>query len=103
MPKEELAQPIQPLPEYPDADQIRAYWALSFLYMRAEKYDMLSYRSIRRLIQPPIDLRQVRILDVEGVPRAAPTFAFLSDAAEQKLIAGDMIRPRNGVADPNYG
>ncbi|WP_323769608.1 toxin-activating lysine-acyltransferase [Antarctobacter sp.] len=84
-----------PKPEYPDQDQIAAYGAISFLYMRAPKYDRISFSDIRLLIQPPVDLRFYHIRNIEGVPRAAITWAFLSPEAEAKLINGQMIAPRD--------
>ncbi|MGP6086822.1 toxin-activating lysine-acyltransferase [Antarctobacter jejuensis] len=84
-----------PKPEYPDRDQIAAYGALSFLYMRAPKYDRLAFSDMRLLIQPPIDLRFHFIRHIDGVPRAAITWAFLSAEAEAKLLSGQMIAPRD--------
>lgn len=88
------------MPEYPDEAQIRAYGALSFLYMRAGKYDRISLQDIRRLIQPPVDLRFYHIQDIEGVPRAAITWAFLSAEAEARLIAGQPVAPRDWASGP---
>ncbi|MBT54264.1 MAG: hypothetical protein CMF72_12820 [Mameliella sp.] len=87
--------PDGPKPEYPHQDQITAYGAISFLYMRAPKYDRLAFSDIRLLIQPPVDLRFYFIRQIEGVPRAAITWAFLSPEAEAKLISGQMIAPRD--------
>ncbi|WP_170941088.1 toxin-activating lysine-acyltransferase [Antarctobacter heliothermus] len=84
-----------PKPEYPDQDQIAAYGAISFLYMRAAKYDRIALSDIRLLIQPPVDLRFYHVRNIEGVPRAAITWAFLSPEAEAKLINGQMIAPRD--------
>lgn len=84
---------MQPVPEYPDTDQQLAYGALAFLYMRAPKYDRIALRDIRLLVQPPVDLRFYHVEYIEGVPRAAITWAFLSEAAEAKLIGGQMNAP----------
>jgi len=92
-PETERAAFVRPTPEYPDQDQLSAYGALAFLYMRADKYKRIAFEDMRSLIQPPIDLRFYQTLNIEGVPRAAITWAFLSAAAEVKLTKGEMITP----------
>jgi len=77
--------PREPTPDFPDEAQLRAYGDFTFLYLRAQKYQNHRLRDYRLYLQPPIDLRFFRILRIEGVPRAAITWAFLNEAAEEKL------------------
>jgi len=75
----------QPTPDYPDADQLRAYGDFTFLFLRSEKHANHRLRDYRLYFQPPIDLRFFKILRIDGVPRAGITWAFLNDKAEEKL------------------
>lgn len=89
-------------PEYPDEDQQRTYGALCFLYMRAAKYDAIALRNMRRLMQPPIDLRFYKVLYLDDVPRAAITWAYLTEEAERKLlITGEAIAPADWAGGQN--
>lgn len=93
-PQETTAKPPElPNPEFPSDAAISAYGALSFLYMHSPRHADWSVRALRFLIQPPIDLKQVRIFTYDGVPRAACLWAHLNDDAEQQLMAGQRLRP----------
>ena len=87
-------------PEYPDSGQLEAYGALSFLYMRAPKYDRLAFQDMRRLIQPPIDLRFFHIHKVEGVPRAAITWGYLAPEVEANIAHGRGFAPSDWASGP---
>lgn len=86
--------------EFPSSDAISAYGALCFLYMHSPRHSALSVQNLRRIVQPPIDLRQARIFYYEGVPRAACTWAHLDDKAEQQLLAGQPLAPAQWRSGP---
>jgi len=85
-------------PENPDRSQLAAYGALAFLYLRSERHRGVSLSAARLAIQPAIDLRFNHILEVDGVPRAAVTWAFLGPEAEAKLKAGQRLMPKDWVS-----
>lgn len=87
-------------PEFPSPDAISAYGALSFLYMHSSRHADWSLRDIRRIVQPPIDLKQTRIFYYDGVPRAACTWAHLNDQAERQLLAGAPLKPAQWRCGP---
>ena len=100
-PQETTATPPEvPNPEFPSQDAIQAYGALSFLYMRSPRHAKWPVEALRRIVQPPVDLKQARIFSYEGVPRAAVTWAHLSEEAEQQLLAGELIRPAQWRSGP---
>lgn len=88
-------------PEFPSADAIAAYGALCFLYMHSTRHAGWSVQHLRRIVQPPIDLRQARIFYYDGVPRAACTWAHLDDAAEHQLLLGQPLTPAQWRSGPN--
>ncbi|MAQ85151.1 MAG: hypothetical protein CMH12_18140 [Maritimibacter sp.] len=79
--------------EFPDDAQIRQYGDLAFLYLRSVPHQRWSVSDLRRAMQPPVDLGQLRIFYHEGAPRAAFTFALLNPETEAKLISGQMLDP----------
>ena len=80
-------------PEFPGEDALQAYGGLSFLYLRSPRHAAWPVKNLRLIIQPPIDLHQSRIFYHEGVPRAACTWAHLSDEAQARVIKSDPITP----------
>ncbi|WJS85371.1 toxin-activating lysine-acyltransferase [Paracoccus sp. TOH] len=87
-------------PEFPSQDAISAYGALSFLYMHSSRHLDWPLRDIRRIVQPPIDLKQARIFYYDGVPRAACTWAHLNGEAERQFLAGAPLRPAQWRSGP---
>lgn len=88
-------------PEFPSADAITAYGGLSFLYMHSVRHAGWSVQQLRRIVQPPIDLKQAKIFYFDGVPRAACTWAHLGDVAERKLMRGEPLTPAQWRSGPN--
>ena len=88
-------------PEFPSADAITAYGGLCFLYMHSTRHAGWSVQQLRRIVQPPIDLKQAKIFYYEGVPRAACTWAHLDDAAERQLLLGQPLTPAQWRSGPN--
>lgn len=88
-------------PEFPSADAITAYGGLCFLYMHSSRHAGWSVQQLRRIVQPPIDLKQAKIFYYEGVPRAACTWAHLDDAAERQLLLGQPLTPAQWRSGPN--
>lgn len=87
-------------PEFPSEDAISAYGALSYLFMRSPRYVDWSVGMLRRVIQPPIDLKQTKIFYYDGYPRAACIWAHLNDSAEQQLLEGHFLRPAQWRSGP---
>lgn len=92
--------------EHPDADRIAAYGALSFVYLRSERYRAMPLAQFRRLIQPPIDLGFHKIFEVDGVPRAAVLWPFLNPETERRFVTERRLDPGGGndfsTSDDNY-
>lgn len=80
---------------------ISAYGALTFLYMRSNRHARWPVEALRMLIQPAIDLKQVRIFNYDGVPRAACLWAHLSDEAEKQVLDGRQLLPTQWRSGPN--
>lgn len=72
---------------------INAYGALAFLYMRSKRHARWPVEALRLIMQPPIDLQQLRIFNQDGIPRAACSWAHLSAEAEALLVQGEILRP----------
>ncbi len=82
-----------PEPEFPTDDALRAYGALAFLYMRSPRYANWPFGALRLLLQPPIDLRQTRLFNHDGIPRAACIWANFSPEAEENWVNGNLPQP----------
>ncbi|MBH0236236.1 toxin-activating lysine-acyltransferase, partial [Methylobrevis albus] len=80
-------------PEFPSKDAIHLYGALSFLYFRSPRHRDWPFHAIRRVIQPPIDLQQVKIFYQDGIPRGAVTWGLLNEDAERRVMANQMLEP----------
>jgi len=83
----------EPKPEFPTDDMIGAYGALAFLYMRSKRHARWPVEALRLIVQPPIDLQQLRIFNQDGIPRAACSWAHLSPEAEALLVGGEILKP----------
>lgn len=84
---------VQPDPENPTQAQRLAYGDFAFLYMRSNHHKNVSLHLARMSIQPAIDLGFYKIFHIDGMPRYGVTWAFLSEAAEAKLMRGEILAP----------
>lgn len=85
-----------PSPETPDDSTIEAYGALAFLALRSATHRQMTVEALRLRLQPPLDWGLYHIFrDSGGVPRAALTWAWLGEAAEDLLLHGQPLRPRD--------
>lgn len=88
--------------ENPDANKVAAYGALAFLYLRSPMHNSVPLERARLTIQPPLDLGYYHIFkDADDVPRAAVSWAYLSDEAEARFSAGQILQPRDWRSGPN--
>ncbi len=79
--------------ENPGPERLRQMGELTYLFFRSGRHDTAPLNRMRRIIQPPVDLDQVVIFREKDTPRCAITWAFFSDEAEQKFLAGQAIEP----------
>lgn len=79
--------------ENPTEEQLQAYGALAFLYLRTDHHRDVPMRLARRMVQPPIDLGFYKVFYIDDVPRYAVTWAFLSEEAESKVMRGELLLP----------
>lgn len=96
-----MTEQSQPTPEFPTQDQLRAYGDFAFLYLRSDFHRNLPLHLARLGIQPAIDLGYYKVFHVDGIPRYGVTWAFLSDEAEEKLKAGQVLAPAEWRSGPN--
>lgn len=75
-------------PEFPSAERLRIYGDLAFLAMRSAHHRRMPVSVLRDALEPPILLGQYKIFRFDGVPRAALTWAWLSEEAEGRHLAG---------------
>ncbi|MCR4377237.1 MAG: toxin-activating lysine-acyltransferase [Rhodospirillales bacterium] len=73
-------------PPTPDARQILA--DVVWLMMSAPNHKHLFLSDLEWLVVPPILAGQFRVFKREGVPVAYASWAFLTEEAEQRLLAG---------------
>ncbi|KMW60145.1 hypothetical protein AIOL_000298 [Candidatus Rhodobacter oscarellae] len=71
---------------------------MSFLYLRSGRHQNEPLKQIRRLIQPPVDLGFYKILELDGVPRAAVLWAFLNPETEHDLVHHGRILPKSWLS-----
>lgn len=89
-------------PNTPDAGKVAAYGAFSFLYMRSNLHRDLTLTAMRALLEPPIAIGSYKVFqDAQGVPRAATTWASLSEAAQEKLFAHETLAPEDWGSGPH--
>ena len=79
-------------PEFPDAERLRVYGDLTFLAMRSHHHRAMTVSILRDALEPPILLGQYKLFRFDGVPRAALTWAWLSEEVEAKYLAGEGFR-----------
>lgn len=76
-------------PEYPTAERLRVYGDFAFIAFRAAHHRQMPVAVLRAALEPPILLGQYKIFRFDGVPRGALTWAWLSEDAEQRYLAGE--------------
>lgn len=79
-------------PEFPSEETLRVYGDLAFLAMRSAHHRRMSVAILRDALEPPILLGQYKIFRFDGVPRGALTWAWLSEEAEARYLAGEGFR-----------
>lgn len=77
------------IPLAPNAKALRAYGDILFLASHSPRYRDMTAAELRAAMDPPIDLRQMRIWREDGVPRGLFTWARLSDDAAIRFIRGE--------------
>ncbi|MFC6712233.1 toxin-activating lysine-acyltransferase [Paracoccus cavernae] len=80
-----MTSPPNIQPEFPSPEAISAYGALSFLYMHSSRHAEWSLRDIRRIVQPPVDLKQTRIF-------------FITTVCPARLVLGRTLMTRPSVS-----
>lgn len=89
-----LAESILIDGDNPGAERLRQMGELTYLFFRNPIFANLPLHQARRQIQPPVDLDQFVIFRDGERPRAAITWAFLSEAAEARFLATKPLEPR---------
>jgi hemolysin-activating ACP:hemolysin acyltransferase len=79
-----------------------AYGAFTYLYMNSPTHRRVSVDVMRAQLRPAIERKFYRIVnDQDGAPRAGLTWAFLSDEAEARMRAGQILTPGEWASGPN--
>ncbi|MEM6693479.1 MAG: toxin-activating lysine-acyltransferase [Pseudomonadota bacterium] len=84
--------------EYPSQDQLKALGDLCFVMMRAPDLAQQSLQALRAMIEPAVDTGHFAILRRDDVPRAAITFAYLDEDAEERLLAGAFLSTQDWIS-----
>ncbi len=82
-----------PQQEYPSADKLRVYGDFAFLAMRSAHHSDMGLGQFRRAIEPAVEQGQFRIWRFDEVPRAAITWAWLSQDAERAFVRDRRLDP----------
>jgi len=85
-------QVLPPL-EVPSDEKLRVFGDLLFLAFRSERHSQMSTATLRRYLEPPVELGQFRVFRFDGVPRGMYTWGWLSRDAAAKLIRGEPLDP----------
>ncbi|MEM0950191.1 MAG: toxin-activating lysine-acyltransferase [Pseudomonadota bacterium] len=86
-------QKKSPRQEYPSPDKLRVYGDFAFLAMRSLHHSQMSMGQFRRAIEPAVELGQYRIWRFDDVPRAAITWAWLSEETERAFVRDRRLDP----------
>ncbi len=73
--------------EFPSQEQLKGMGDLCFLFLRSPNAKSLSVDGLRRTLEPAVDNGYMAIMRQDGVPRAAITWAFLSEETEARFLA----------------
>jgi cytolysin-activating lysine-acyltransferase len=80
-----------PRSERPGPDLLRHYGDALFLAFRSPRHQEASVATLRRHLEPPLQLGQYRIFYFDGVPRGLYTWAWFDTEAEKRLVRGDPL------------
>lgn len=87
-----------PRSEVPGADLLRHHGDALFLAFRSTRHQQMSVATLRRYLEPPLQLGQYRIFYFDGVPRGMYTWAWFDDEAQKKLIRGEPLEPGDWIS-----
>ncbi|MCV6584281.1 MAG: toxin-activating lysine-acyltransferase [Marinibacterium sp.] len=76
---------------FPNEKQLMAYGELSFLFLRSSTHKNVTATGLLKSIAPATDTGQFAILRQGKFPRACCTWAFFSEEAEARYLAGEPV------------
>lgn len=81
--------------EVPSDEKLRVFGDLLFLAFRSDRHAQMSTATLRRYLEPPVELGQFRVFRFDGVPRGMYTWGWLNRVAAAKLIRGEPLDPQD--------